>query len=72
MALRMQPTQLRIADSVARAPSTTPEIIEPEVAYMTSQGIRLQSALNFSKIHIFDPQSNGWIEKNQGQPIDKN
>jgi septum site-determining protein MinC len=65
MALRMQPTQLRIADSVARAPSVTPEIIEPEVAYMTSEGIRLQSALNFGKIHMFDLQGKGWIEKNQ-------
>lgn len=53
MALQMQPTQLRIAELVARAPSGTPEFLSPEVAYITSEGIRLKSALNFNKTHIF-------------------
>jgi septum site-determining protein MinC len=38
MALRMEPTQLRIADFVARAPETPPAEYCPEVAYVTSQG----------------------------------
>ena len=53
MALQMQPTQIRIATSVARAPSGTPEFLSPEVAYITSEGIRLKSALNFNKTHVF-------------------
>ncbi|BBA79733.1 septum formation inhibitor [cyanobacterium endosymbiont of Rhopalodia gibberula] len=52
MALQMQPTQLRIAELVARAPSGTPEFLSPEVAYVTSEGIRLKLAPNFSKTHI--------------------
>ncbi|MEA5532442.1 septum site-determining protein MinC [Crocosphaera sp. XPORK-15E] len=63
MALRMQPTQLRIADAVARAPSENPDMIGPEVAYITSEGIRLKSALNFSKTHTFTPSEKGWTEK---------
>lgn len=52
MALQMQPTQLRIAELVARAPSGTPEFLSPEVAYITSESIRLKPALNFNKNHI--------------------
>ncbi|ACK67319.1 septum site-determining protein MinC [Rippkaea orientalis PCC 8801] len=63
MALRMQPTQLRIADMVARAPSVAPEVIEPEIAYITSEGIRLKSAFNFNKTHVFQPKQKGWQEK---------
>jgi septum site-determining protein MinC len=49
MALRMEPTQLRLADSIARVPATGPELWEPEVAYLTKEGIRLSSAINFLK-----------------------
>lgn len=49
MALQMEPTQLRIADSVARAPQTQPEQLEPEVAYVTPEGIRIAKAIDFSK-----------------------
>jgi septum site-determining protein MinC len=41
MALQMEPTQLRIADRVARAPENPPPQFEPEIAYVTPQGIRI-------------------------------
>jgi septum site-determining protein MinC len=44
MALQMEPTQLRIADRVARAPETPPPQFEPEIAYITPQGIRIARA----------------------------
>jgi septum site-determining protein MinC len=49
MALQMEPTQLRIADFVARAPETPPDHqYYPEVAYVTPQGaIRIAKALAF-------------------------
>lgn len=68
MALRMQPTQLRIAEAVARAPSDNPDIFEPEVAYLTAEGIRLKSALNFSKTHVFTPKAKGWTERATTKP----
>jgi septum site-determining protein MinC len=46
MALQMEPTQLRIADRVARAPETPPPQFEPEVAYVTPQGIRIARAID--------------------------
>ncbi len=49
MALQMEPTQLRIARYVARAPANPPEEYYPEVAYVTSDGIRLTKAADFSK-----------------------
>lgn len=49
MALQMQPTQLRIADHVARAPQTQPTRFYPEVAYVTSEGIRIAQSADFSK-----------------------
>lgn len=56
MALQMEPTQLRIADSVARAPASQPESYEAEVAYITPDGIRISKAADFSKSQ-FLPQS---------------
>ncbi|MEC4818361.1 MAG: septum site-determining protein MinC [Scytonema sp. PMC 1069.18] len=50
MALQMEPTQLRIADTVARAPEKPPTQFHPEVAYITPQGIRIARASDFSKI----------------------
>lgn len=44
MALEMQPTQLRIAGYVARAPQKTLTNYIPEVAYVTSDGIRISKA----------------------------
>ena len=49
MALQMEPTQLRIADSVARAPQTQPVQFYPEIAYVTPEGIRITKAADFSK-----------------------
>jgi septum site-determining protein MinC len=63
MALRMDPTQLRIADRVARAPTATPNHWEPEIAYLSSEGIRLTSAYNFRKLHQFNPEKMEWNEK---------
>jgi septum site-determining protein MinC len=64
MALRLEPTQLRIASVVARPPTVTPEEIEPEVAYLTAEGIRITKALNFTKTHAFDQNIGGWMEIN--------
>ncbi|WP_211178512.1 septum site-determining protein MinC [Brasilonema octagenarum] len=50
MSLQMEPTQLRIADAVARAPEKSPLQFYPEVAYITSQGIRIARVSDFSKI----------------------
>ncbi|MGC9503378.1 septum site-determining protein MinC [Baaleninema sp.] len=47
MALQMEPTQIRIADSVARAPSDKPSQYYPEVAYVTPQGIRISRTTDF-------------------------
>ncbi|NET57660.1 MAG: septum site-determining protein MinC [Symploca sp. SIO2E6] len=52
MALQMEPTQLRIADAVARAPETPLSEFYPEVAYITSSGIRIARALDFSKTNF--------------------
>ena len=50
MALQMEPTQLRIADFVARAPETPPAQYYPEVAYVTPQGgIRIARAADFQR-----------------------
>ncbi len=49
MALQMQPTQLRIADQVARAPESLPAQFHPEIAYITPEGIRIARAVDFSK-----------------------
>ncbi|MCC5605400.1 septum site-determining protein MinC [Nostoc sp. CHAB 5834] len=49
MALQMEPTQLRIADSVARAPEKPPMQFSPEVAHITPQGIRIARATDFSR-----------------------
>ena len=49
MALQMEPTQLRIADGVARAPEKPPMQYSPEVAHITPQGIRIARATDFSR-----------------------
>lgn len=48
MALRMEPTQLRIADKVARPPATPPTQYFPEVAYIGNEGIRIGLAKEFT------------------------
>ena len=64
MALRMRPTQLRIGEAVARSPGDTQEVFEAEVAYLTNEGIRLKSALNFNKTHTFITKDKVWTQKN--------
>ena len=50
MAMQMEPTQLRIADFVARPPETPPAQYHPEVAYVTPQGtIRIARAVDFHR-----------------------
>lgn len=52
MALQMEPTQLRIAEAVARAPGTPPAQFYPEVAHVTPEGIRITKATDFAKTHL--------------------
>ena len=52
MAVQMEPTQLRIADAVARSPEKSPMQFLPEVAYVTPEGIRITRAPDFSRIQI--------------------
>ncbi|MEA5593737.1 septum site-determining protein MinC [Rivularia sp. UHCC 0363] len=52
MALQMEPTQLRIADALARAPEKSPTQICAEVAYMTAEGIRITKANDFSRVQL--------------------
>ncbi|MGI0481436.1 septum site-determining protein MinC [Geminocystis sp. CENA526] len=47
MALRLEATQLRIADLVATVPDNTPDMAE--VAYIGEEGIKIQSAQNFQR-----------------------
>lgn len=62
MALKMQPTQLRIADLVARAPEKSPDLIEPETAYIAPDGIRLYLANSFSRTHSFSEKIQAWVD----------
>ncbi|MEO0867015.1 MAG: septum site-determining protein MinC [Cyanobacteria bacterium J06642_11] len=55
MALQMQPTQLRIADNVARAPEKPPASYQPEVAYISRGSIRIAIASEFAQIHLNTP-----------------
>lgn len=55
MALRMEPTQLRIATLLARAPETPPDEYFPEVAYVSPEGIRIARASDFSKSRLTNP-----------------
>jgi septum site-determining protein MinC len=52
MALRMEPTQIRIAGYVARAPESTPDQYHPEIAYVAPEGIRIARATDFPKMRL--------------------
>jgi septum site-determining protein MinC len=52
MALQMEPTQIRIATQVARAPEH-PTQFYPEVAYITSEGLRIARAADFARSQAF-------------------
>lgn len=49
MALQMQPTQLRVADLVARAPENPPAYFYPEVAYIEEDRIQITRATDSPK-----------------------
>lgn len=51
LALQMEPTQLRIADVVARAPEQILDEFYAEVAYVTPDGIRIARATDFMRTH---------------------
>lgn len=57
MALQMEPTQLRIADAVARAPEKQLSQVYPEVAYVTSSGIRITKSAEFTKNQVDKPKT---------------
>jgi septum site-determining protein MinC len=52
MALQMEPTQLRIADAIARAPEKSLVQFFPEVAHTTPQGICITRASGFSRSQL--------------------
>ncbi len=52
MALQMEPTQIRIADYVARSPAKPPAQYYPEVAYVSPEGIRITKATDFAKAQL--------------------
>jgi septum site-determining protein MinC len=52
MALQMEPTQLRIADTVARAPEKSLINFFPEVAHITTEGIHIVKAADFSRSQL--------------------
>jgi septum site-determining protein MinC len=63
-ALQMEFTQLRIADAVARAPQIRPKRFEPELAFVTVDGIRLTKTLTFAQTHNFLEKDGVWVDKN--------
>lgn len=61
-ALQMEPTQLRIADMVARAPATPLSQAIPEVAYISPEGIRIARAMDFLRTHRYADEIGGWTD----------
>ena len=64
MALQMEFTQLRIANSVARPPQKLPHNFVPEIAFMSKTGINLARANDFMKTHSFSLSEDCWVKKN--------
>lgn len=64
MALQMEFTQLRIANSVARPPQKLPHNFVPEIAFMSKTGINLARASDFMKTHSFLLSEDCWVKKN--------
>ncbi|MBL1210168.1 septum site-determining protein MinC [Geminocystis sp. GBBB08] len=60
MTLKLEATQLRIADLVARVPDNSPDQNMAEVAYISQEGIKIHSALNFLRLHDFIASENYW------------
>ena len=61
-ALHMEPTQLRIADVVARAPQHPPQATDAEVAYITPGGIRVARGVDFLKTHTYNLGTFSWSD----------
>ena len=57
MALHVQPTQMRIADKVARAPEKPPALYQPEVVYVAEDGIRIAIAAEFAQTYLASAQA---------------
>jgi septum site-determining protein MinC len=66
-ALKMEFTQLRIADAVARAPKLRPRRLSPELAFMTAEGISLAKISDFTKRYIFSASQKIWIDKDRAK-----
>ncbi len=66
-ALQMEFTQLRIANAVARAPKIRPKSLSPELAFMTTEGIRLAQNSEFAKNYVFSPSKKAWVDKHQAK-----
>ena len=64
-ALKMEFTQLRIADAVARAPKLRPRRLSPELAFMTTEGISLAKTSEFAKRYIFSSSQKAWVDKDR-------
>lgn len=61
MALKLEATQLRIADLLARVPDNPPTNYVAEVAYIGKEGIKIHSAVNnFHRLHNFVNSENYW------------
>ncbi len=63
LSLQLQATQLRIADVVARTPSTHPAQLQPEIAYIAADGIRITQGLDFLKTYHFVSEKQFWQER---------
>ncbi len=66
-ALQMEFTQLRIANAVARAPKIRPKNLSPELAFMTTEGIRLAQNSEFAKNYLFSLSQKAWVDKHQAK-----
>ncbi len=62
-ALRMEFTQLRIADAVARPPKLRPRKWTPELAFVTTDGIKLAKNSEFTKNYDFSSLKRAWIDR---------
>ncbi|MCC0179126.1 septum site-determining protein MinC [Waterburya agarophytonicola K14] len=62
-ALQMEFTQLRIADAVARSPKIRPRNLSPELAFMTTDGIKLAKNSEFAKNYVFSSLKRAWIDR---------
>ena len=66
-ALKMEFTQLRIADAVARPPKLRPRRLSPELAFVTPDGIRLTDTSEFAKNYVFSTSEKAWIDKDRAK-----